>query len=61
MVRNFVRMLAGIPFMSEGRIREGEAIKILEDFQFNPYSQYYEQNLRFQGKVLIYYPATWIQ
>ena len=47
--------------MSEDSIRNGEALEILKNFKFNQYSQYYDQNLRFQGKVLIYFPATWLQ
>ena len=54
-------MIAGIPFMSVDEIREGKAQELIEKFEFNSFSQFYDQNLRFKEKMLKYFPGTWIK
>ena len=59
--RNFVRMIVGIPFMSEIDIMDGKAAEMIEKFTFNPHSQFYQQNVAFKERVLKYFVDTWIQ
>ena len=58
--RNFVRMIVGIPFMSEADIMDGKAAEMIEKFTFNPHSQFYVKNVAFKATVLKYFVDTWI-
>ena len=54
-------MVAAIPFLSITDIESGVAMEVLQKYEFNPYSQYYDKMVQFKESTLIYFNDTWIK